>query len=88
MLSFLFDNGGRKLWLIVVGVVLAAINEPLGLGISSATIDSILLAVVGGSGTIALEDGLRALFGVKPAPAQQLVQTQAPLDLLADDEKE
>ena len=78
MFTYLFESGGRKLWLVLVGVILAALNEPLGIGISKETIDSILLAVVGGSGTIALEDGLRALFGVKPPAA----------DLLEPDEKE
>lgn len=65
MLQRLFDNGGRKLWLVVLGIGIATLNELVGLGISAETIKAILLAAVGGSGTIALEDGLKALFGVK-----------------------
>lgn len=58
----IFENGGRKLWLIGGVIMLAYLNEAIGLGVSSETIKHCLYAAVGGSGTIALEDGLRALF--------------------------
>lgn len=65
MLKKLFENGGRKLWLVAGVIVLAVLNDILPLGISEETIRWSLTAAVGGSGTIALEDGLKALLGWK-----------------------
>jgi hypothetical protein len=65
MLQKLFNNGGRKFWMVGGMLIAALLNSALGLGISEETINACLLAAVAGSGTIALEDGIRALFGVK-----------------------
>lgn len=61
----LINLGGRKFWLVVVALLISVINSVLGLGISEATIQAILIAAVAGGGTIALEDGLRAAFAAK-----------------------
>lgn len=61
-------NGGRKYQLALLFLILAAVNDAVGLGITKETLDVCLVAVLGGSGTIALEDGLRALVGAKPKP--------------------
>jgi hypothetical protein len=63
-----FFGGGRKYRLVLGVILVALVNDLAGLGISSDTISDCLLAAVGGSGTIALEDGLRGLFGAKPKP--------------------
>lgn len=65
MLKKLFENGGRKLWLVGGVIAVAILNDACGLGVSEGTITKCLYAAVGGSGTIALEDGLKALFGLK-----------------------
>ena len=62
MLQKLFANGGRKLWLVGGVIIIAILNDSLGLGVAKETISDCLLAAVGGSGAIALEDGLKALF--------------------------
>ena len=62
----LFESvGGRKLLLVALALVLAVVNEVLKLGISQETIQTVVWGSVGGSGTIALEDGLKALFPKK-----------------------
>lgn len=60
-----FFVGGRKYRLVLSVILVALVNDLAGLGIAKDTISDCLLAAVGGSGTIALEDGLRALFGAK-----------------------
>lgn len=65
MLDAIFSNGGRKLWLVVGAIVIAVLNEMLSLGVSKETIQLVIIAALGGSGSIALEDGLKGLFGVK-----------------------
>ncbi len=65
MRKFFESVGGRKLALVAGALVLAVVNELAGLGISQETIEAVILGAVGGSGTIALEDGLRALFAKK-----------------------
>ena len=65
MLQKLFATGGRKFWMVGGMIVAALLNDVLGLGVSQDTITACLLAAIGGSGAIALEDGLKALFGVK-----------------------
>ena len=65
MLQKLFANGGRKFWIVGGVIIVAVLNDILGLGVTQDTISDCLLAAVGGSGAIALEDGLRALLGLK-----------------------
>lgn len=65
MKSFFESAGGRKLLLVAGALVLAALNEIIGLGISKETTNMIICGAVGGSGTIALEDGLKAMFAKK-----------------------
>jgi hypothetical protein len=65
-----FLSGGRKYRLVLAVILVALVNDLAGLGIKADTISDCLLAAVGGSGTIALEDGLRALFGAKPKPTE------------------
>lgn len=62
MRGFFESVGGRKMVLIAASLLLAALNEGLGWGISQDTIETVIYGAVGGSGTIALEDALRALF--------------------------
>lgn len=69
-------DGGRKYRLVLITILIAVVNEVLKLGVSQDTIDACLLAAVGGSGTIALEDGLKALFGAKTAPGKGSDLTQ------------
>jgi uncharacterized membrane protein YjjP (DUF1212 family) len=65
--SFVLENGGRKFWLVLIVIMFAFLSEAFALGISRETIRDCLIAAVGGSGAIALEDSLRALFGQKKA---------------------
>ena len=65
MLKALFANGGRKLWLVGGVIAIAIANDIASLGVAQDTITQCLYAAVGGSGTIALEDGLKALFGIR-----------------------
>jgi hypothetical protein len=78
MFDWLFDNGGRKLWLVLVAIVIAVLNATVGLGVDAETIKYILLAAVGGSVSIAAEDGVRAIADAKTAAAAS--------DLLGPDE--
>lgn len=65
MKKFFESVGGRKLALVGAALLVAVLNDTIGLGISQETINKIILGAVGGSGTIALEDGLKALFAKK-----------------------
>ena len=65
--SFVLENGGRKFWLVLIVIIFAFLSEAFALGISRETIRDCLIAAVGGSGAIALEDSLRVLFGQKKA---------------------
>ena len=65
MIKKLFESGGRKLWLVLAMIVFAILNEAVGLGVSKETIEACLWTAVGGSGTIAIEDGLKARFSKK-----------------------
>ena len=48
--------GGRKLFLVIVGLVLMILNKSIDLGLSE---DHLMYLVLGGAGAVALEDGLR-----------------------------
>ena len=48
--------GGRKLFLVIVGLVLMILNKSMELGLSE---DHLMYLVLGGAGAVALEDGLR-----------------------------
>jgi len=50
--------GGRKLFLVVLGIVLLILNKSMDLGLSE---DHLMYLVLGGAGAVALEDGLRGL---------------------------
>jgi len=65
MRAFFESVGGRKLAVIAGTILLAVLNESLGLGVSKETIQSCLTAAICGSGAIALEDALKALFTKK-----------------------
>lgn len=51
--------GGRKMVLLLVGMILLATKQLTG--IDDETVNKILYLALGGSGAIALEDGLRGL---------------------------
>lgn len=58
MKSFLSALGGRKVFLVILGIVLMILNKSMDLGISE---DHLMYLVLGGAGAVALEDGLRGL---------------------------
>jgi hypothetical protein len=60
MRAFLANGGGRKFLLVAAALVVAAVNDILSLGIDKDTIGKMILGAVGGSGAIAVEDGIRA----------------------------
>ena len=60
--------GGRKMALVLIAVILVALRDVLGL--SEETIKQIIVVVLGGSGAIALEDGVKALAAGKAATAK------------------
>lgn len=50
--------GGRKLFLVITGLVLVILNKTLDLQLSE---DVLMYLILGGAGAVALEDGLRGL---------------------------
>ena len=56
--------GGRKMALVLIAVILVALRDVLSL--SEETVQQIIVLVLGGSGAIALEDGVKALAAKKP----------------------
>ena len=62
--NLLSAMGGRKLFLVIVGLVLMILNKSMELGLSE---DHLMYLVLGGAGAVALEDGLRGLGKGTPA---------------------
>ena len=50
--------GGRKLFLVITGLVLVILNKTWDLQLSE---DVLMYLILGGAGAVALEDGLRGL---------------------------
>ena len=56
--------GGRKMALVLIAVLLVALKDVLNL--SDDAVKNIIVIVLGGSGAIAVEDGVKALAAKKP----------------------
>lgn len=58
MSGFLSALGGRKVFLVILGIVLVILNKSMELGLSD---DHLMYLALGGAGAVAMEDGLRGL---------------------------
>jgi len=63
MAEILGKIGGRKFFILLIALVLVALKDVIGL--DDETINKIVVLAIGGSGTIALEDGLTGLLNGK-----------------------
>jgi len=63
MKEILNKIGGRKFLMLLVAIILVALKDVIGL--DEEAINKIVILAIGGSGTIALEDGLTGLLNSK-----------------------
>ena len=69
MEKFFSFFGGRKVFMILVSIVIVACSKVIGL--DEETQNKLIVLSLGGSGVVALEDSVQALVGKKKTTAKK-----------------